>query len=260
MKYHMPDAVIISHEQTGESIFLLSIEAPNIAKEASPGQFVHVRTSKGYDPLLRRPLSVCQVDRRRGLILLWYMAVGKGTRLLSGLKTGDNLDVLGPLGKGFDTDLAGKRVFLVGGGMGLAPLLFLAAEMMANNEVIAFFGAKSKGYFPPQKLMPSLHCEFSTEDGSKGYCGLVTDLLKRRLEQEKPDRVYACGPSGLLREVVLVTKRYNLPLQVSLEALMSCGVGACLGCACESSQDGNAGWLKVCRDGPVFWAQEVGNL
>lgn len=257
MKYHLPKAPVLANEQTGEDIFLLTISSPEIAGEAQPGQFVHVRTSGGYEPLLRRPLSICQADRGRGIIRLWYQAVGRGTSCLSRLGSGDSIDVIGPLGKGFDIDINGKKNGLVGGGMGIAPLLFLAGRLLENNSVTAFFGAKSAGQLPPDTLLPAVEYHPATEDGSHGYRGMITALLPEWIEREKPDRLYACGPKGLLREVVRIGDRYRLPLQVSLETVMACGVGACLGCACAKSAAGEEVWLKACQDGPVFWSQEV---
>ena len=207
---------------------------------------------------MRRPLSICRADRELGMVQFWYQAVGKGTRLLSGLRSGDTLDVIGPLGKGFDAGISGKKAALVGGGMGIAPLLFLSVELATtSNNITAFFGGKHAGQLPPPFLLPAIECRLATEDGSLGRRGLVTELLPEWIEREKPDLLYSCGPKGMLLEVVKIARRYGLPLQVSLEAMMACGVGACLGCACEKSASREEGWLKACQEGPVFWAGEV---
>lgn len=257
MKYHLPKTPVLANEQTGEDIFLLSLRAAEIAGEAQPGQFVHLKASEGIEPLLRRPLSICRVDRGRGVIQLWYQAVGRGTSYLSQLASGDSLDLIGPLGRGFDVEITGKKTALVGGGMGIAPLIFLAGVLREHNDVTAFFGGKKAAQMPPDILLPAVLYHSATEDGSHGYRGLVTALLPEWIEHEKPDRIYACGPKGMLREMVAIAGAYRLPLQVSLETVMACGVGACLGCACAKSATGEDDWLKACQDGPVFWSQEV---
>lgn len=257
MKYHVTHAQVTAQSKTAEKIYLLSFEAPAIAREAQPGQFVHIKTADAYDPLLRRPISICDVDREKGAVTIWYQVVGKGTELLSRVKAGESIDVIGPLGRGFDTKIAQESIFLIGGGMGIAPLVFLAGQLKKNNNVTGFFGGRNKEMFGPLSKLTSVPYEAATEDGSYGQKGFVTELLQRRLESENPARLYACGPHGMLEQAARLAKKYNLPLQVSLETVMACGVGACLGCTCEKGQSGEQGWLKVCKDGPVFWEQEV---
>ena len=257
MKYHLPEARICGHKQTGADLYLLDFHAPEIAAVAQPGQFVHIRVSGQLDPLLRRPFSICGVDRDAGLVRFWYQVIGKGTKLMSGLAIGEALDVIGPLGKGFKTDLIGKKAALIGGGMGIAPLLFLGGELAKNNSVTAFFGGRNKELLPKQSLLPVLSCRFATDDGSAGYKGLVTELLAEWLKKETPDILYACGPRAMLSEVARLARQEGIPLQVSLEATMACGVGACLGCTCGKSRTDKGIWLKACQDGPVFWEQEV---
>lgn len=260
MKYHIPSAIITGQERTGPGIYLLTVLTPEISQEAQPGQFVHVRVTESLDPLLRRPISICQVDRDKGLVMLWYQVVGKGTRILSHLKTNDRLDIIGPLGNGFATAFTGKSFLLVGGGMGIAPLINLAEKLSKENKVKACWGVKNKHQLPPQKLLPRIEYEVATDDGSHGYQGFVTDLIEPRLKQHNYDGVYACGPRVMLQKTADLTRKFKLPLQVSLESFMACGLGACLGCTCEASQGPGQGWLKVCQDGPVFWDWEVKNL
>lgn len=257
MKYHISKAQVTRQDKTAEKIYLLSFEAPEIAHEAKPGQFVHIKVTDGYDPLLRRPISICSIDLKQGLVTIWYQVVGKGTELLSHVKKGDTIDVMGPLGRCFDTELSGEKTFLIGGGMGIAPLLFLAAQLEKENKVTAFFGGRNRDMLEPVLELTAVEYEAATEDGSVGYKGFVTELLQKRLETEKPARIYACGPHGMLEQVARLAKQYSLPLQVSLETVMACGVGACLGCTCEKGHSNKPGWAKVCKDGPVFWEQEV---
>lgn len=255
MKYQEM-AKVESQVNTGENVYLLTIKSPQIAGAAEPGQFVHLRTITGMDPLLRRPISICQADKSKGLIYLWYQVVGKGTALLSQLRAGDTVDVIGPLGRGF-TIGKGQKVALIGGGMGIAPLIFLGHRLAEDNEVTAFFGGRSDQYLPPTELRPSFNTILATEDGSVGQQGFVTEALGAWLEKEKPDIIYACGPQGMLDQVYILAKGHNICLQVSLETTMACGVGACLGCTCEKVQTDDGSLLKVCQDGPVFWSEEV---
>ena len=284
MKYHVPQARVVSQQKSGSNVFVLTIESAEIAREASPGQFAHLRCHNSFDPLLRRPLSIYQVERVAGLVSFCYQVVGKGTKLLSELKAGAVLDVLGPLGNGFATDIKDKKVGLVGGGMGVAPLILLGQQLALQNQVQAFWGARNRELLPPLAQYADQFPFFlATEDGSGGRRGLVTSLLEEWLAKELPARLYACGPRPMLAAVARLARERRIPLQVSLEAVMACGVGACLGCTCEKAKTKNqaveythdtqhthaetaaeAGSaemaekrLKVCQDGPVFWAEEV---
>jgi len=257
MKYHLPEARIIGQQKTGPGLYLLDIAAPEIAAAAEPGQFVHIRVTGQLDPLLRRPLSICGADRSSGVIRLWYQVVGRGTQLLCERGAGEALDVIGPLGRGFAVGQQNKNACLIGGGMGIAPLLFLGGELTRHNKVTAFFGGRNGEFLPRQDFLPEIDCRMATEDGTSGEKGLVTELLTQWLAGETPDIIYACGPNGMLKEVARLASQHNIALQVSLEATMACGVGACLGCICGKSKEAPEAWLKACQDGPVFWAEEV---
>lgn len=256
MIFRERSGLVISNEPTGGANYLLIIKSPDIALHSKPGQFVHLRCGEGLDPLLRRPLSICLADAEKGLLYLWYQVKGKGTELLRKLRQGDGADLIGPLGRGFEIP-EGKRTVLAGGGMGIAPLIFLGYALAESNKVTAFFGSKSEEQLPPRQLFPPAEGYLATEDGSVGYQGFVTEILEDCLEGEKPDLLYACGPPGMLRQVADLAERRDIPLQVSLETVMACGVGACLGCTCENAKDEGGSWFKVCQDGPVFWAREV---
>jgi len=257
VKYHVPNAPVVSQDQTGESIYTLTIVSKEIAREAQPGQFAHLRCGKSADPLLRRPLSINDVERDKGTVTFSYQVVGKGTQLLSELKAGETLDVIGPLGQGFKTDLRGKKVGIIGGGMGIAPLIFLGRELSRENQVQAFWGGRSEGLLPPFVTAVEFPYAIATDDGSSGRKGLVTELVAESLSQEKFDLLYACGPRLMLAAVARLAREYNIPLQVSLESVMACGVGACLGCTIKGRKQGKETQFKVCQDGPVFWAEEV---
>lgn len=248
----------------------MGLDAPAIAGDAEPGQFIHIRVNDGTEPLLRRPFGVHKVNSKSFEIL--YEVVGKGTGILSKKRAGEYLDVIGPLGNGFNYR-TGRPAILVAGGMGTAPLVFLA-EKLKGIESLVLIGAKTKEYITCEKEFCKLGCDVktATDDGSKGFRGKVTDLLrdvlrKSAITQELNNSItlYACGPHAMLKEVAQIAHKNKIPCQVSLEELFACGVGACLGCAVKVRQRTNGltnqridGTYKlVCKDGPVFDACEI---
>lgn len=244
-------------------VFRLSFLSKEIAREARPGQFVMIHPKKYSEPLLPRPFSIHRLQGNR--IDLLIREAGQGTRQLGGLSPGEVLEIKGPLGRGFQLDPK-KDPILVAGGIGVAPLLYLAERLakMKRSQTVApprlLIGAGTKkellGLGEFKKA--GLRVQAVTEDGSFGRKGLVTDLLEgmsaKGLERAM---IYACGPQGMLRAVASWAVGRNIPCQVSLEARMACGMGACLGCSVARSNDGGRGYAKVCQDGPVFEAQEV---
>jgi dihydroorotate dehydrogenase electron transfer subunit len=245
------------------NVFRLSFLSKDMAREAQPGQFVMIHAKKYSEPLLPRPFSIHRVRGNR-VDLLIRMA-GQGTRQLCGLSPGEVLEVKGPLGRGFILD-SERDPILVAGGIGAAPLLYLAdrlIKMKRNRTAVPprlLIGAGSKKELLGLREFKEmgLRVQVVTEDGSLGQKGLVTDLLKGK-SAKRLDRplIYTCGPPGMLRAVASWAVRENIPCQVSLEALMACGIGACLGCSVARSADGGLGYAKVCQDGPVFEAREV---
>ncbi|MGI6036006.1 MAG: dihydroorotate dehydrogenase electron transfer subunit [Limnochordia bacterium] len=240
-----------------DGIYRLTLFAPQAAADAEPGQFVHVQAASpprmSWDPFLRRPLSIHECSLQEGTITLLYEVVGRGTDLLSRLQPGDKVDLLGPLGRGF-TLVPQRRPVLVGGGMGLAPLLFLARRLREYGQrPLVLIGFRRGSDVVAIKDFADLDCkvELATEDGSVGAKGLVTSLVEKHLGKE--DAVYACGPRPMLSAVADLCQRAGAPLQVSLEEKMGCGIGACLACACPTPD----GYVRVCTEGPVFWAEEV---
>lgn len=254
--HYQEKAKVHRHVRTGADNYLLVLESPRIAGEAWAGQFVHLRIGQGLDPLLRRPISIFLAEPVEGLVYLWYQVVGKGTGMLTALQVGDQVDIIGPLGRGFGS-ISGRKAALIGGGMGIAPLVYLGHVLAETNQIAAFFGGRSAEHLPPAELLPGIEGFLASEDGSTGYQGFVTDLFSRWLETERPDIIYACGPHGMLQQVYRIAGQASIPLQVSLETTMACGLGACLGCTCEKAVAEDGTWFKVCQDGPVFWAQEV---
>jgi dihydroorotate dehydrogenase electron transfer subunit len=249
-------ARVVQREALGGEYFRLRLR-PSRPFEAQPGQFAMIKVTDGIDPLLRRPFSIHRtMGKESGEFEILFKVVGSGTRILSQAHVGDRLDVLAPLGRGFR--LRGTRPLIVGGGIGVAPLLFLAEEFLGQ-------GARPKLLLGGRKDRDILcHNDFqclavpfavATEDGSLGEPGLVTRLLERELEGGTPGAtVYACGPPPMLAAVSHLCRQRQVPCQVSLEAHMACGVGACLGCVAPGVR---APYLRVCKEGPVFDAEEI---
>jgi len=258
MQFYKELAEIISREQVAEDTFRFTVKAPGIASTSRPGQFVMVRTGEGLDPLLRRPFSIHQVADG-GLVQILFKVIGKGTQALADMESGRNMDILGPIGHGF-TLANDSQHFLVGGGIGIAPLLFLARRILKKSEpfsVRVFLGARTKEeivFLAEEFESMGLSVETTTEDGSFGKQGLVTELM-RDLQQEKPVMIYGCGPYPMLRAVANICRKNSWGCQVSLETMMACGLAACLGCAVQRAD--MKGYVHVCKDGPVFDMDDV---
>jgi len=248
----------------GQDYFNLSLYCPTISRKAKPGQFVEVKVSSADDPLLRRPLGIHSVKGNSFHILCEI--VGRGTELLSGKQPGGYLDIIGPLGNGFNFRHPASGIrhpVIVAGGMGVAPLVFLAEKLKETKNskskmpISVLIGARTKKQVLCEKEFKALGCDvkIATDDGSAGFKGRVTDLLKYLLRAAilKPQAIYGCGPKPMLKELAVICKKYRVPAQVSLEAHMSCGFGACLGCAVKTI----SGFQRVCKEGPVFNAQDI---
>ncbi len=246
--------------QSWGDYFRFSIDAPALGTGARPGQFVMVKVSEGTFPLLRRPLGIH--DAGPGGIELFFAVAGQGTEILSQKKPGDRLDVIGPLGQGFTVDAAmrGKRVFLVGGGRGIAPLFFLARELAsAGAHPVVFYGGRTAADIPLCDKFASAGFELlaSTDDGSFGFAGFVTELAGREIAREKPAFVYACGPDLMMKALAAIVAKHGVPAEFSLEAIMGCGVGACRGCVHRIRGESGDGWVKICEEGPVFPGERI---
>jgi len=254
-----PEARII-HKQTWENYYLLSLESPKIAAPAQPGQFIMVRIESSPYPLLRRPFSIH--SRSESSLEIFFKVEGVGTRLLSQKEINDSLDILGPLGKGYrlDENFKEKSVAILGGGRGIAPLYFLAEELRSLGAVPKiFYGGKSEAELPLREKFEKngfdLFC--STDDGSFGFKGLVTDLLQAELGRFEPVLIFACGPEGMMKKISELATGKKIPSQYSLESLMGCGFGACWGCVRRIKRGKREEWLKICQEGPVFSSREI---
>ena len=294
--FHLENAQVIRNDCVGDGLYELECLAPQVAGNGKPGQFVHMEVkpcpSTSVSPLLRRPFSLYGVDGESGIISVLYRIRGSGTAILAQVRRGEHLSVLGPLGKGFSLPAKGSVALLVGGGMGIAPLVYLADRLVSSGcEVNVLYGAETASELVAQErlLQIGANCRVATMDGSRGHKGLVTDLLtsigefsrklSSRFDQTSsseclqispdelnttaigrdrlPDMVYSCGPQEMMAVVVRFAKEHGIPGEVSMEAYMACGVGVCLGCACKLKSDATS-YAKVCSDGPVFPLEQVG--
>lgn len=261
MPQYQEKTIVTRVEQLSGENVRLTLKAPDIAGCCRPGQFVMIRTSEGKDPLLRRPFSIHQADSA-GHIQIYFKVVGRGTELLARVRVGEELSVFGPLGRGFGIgDTA--PVCIIGGGLGIAPLLFLAKEVSRRRQAagacatdLIILGGRSQSEVQPlmadfQEL--GIRTVAATDDGSYGHRGFVTDVLKT-VELEQGTQVYACGPEPMMAAIAAYCQQHQLDCQVSVETAMACGMGACLGC---NRPVGDGKYVHVCIDGPVFAAEEL---
>jgi len=238
---------------------LLTFRAPTIAAHARPGQFVHVRvTPHGSSPLLRRPFSIAGTNLADGTVRLLVRTVGRGTAMLGELLLGAELPILGPLGRPFPDLAPGREVVLVAGGVGVAPLLFRAAAR-EHAGTVALYGAEtSLALVLAEELTEACdHVLLATDDGTTGHQGFVTDLLPMVLDDLGDPVVLACGPRAMMAKTAEECRGRGVECHVSFEAWLGCGVGACLGCVLPAAGEPRR-YVRVCRDGPVFDAEEIG--
>jgi len=245
-------------EQLAKSIFRMTIKSEYVANNAKPGQFVNVKCSEGINALLRRPISICKVDREKATFDIVFQIKGIGTEYLSQKRAGSIIDVIAPLGTAFDVNPKYKKIAVVGGGIGIFPLLYVLRELK-DVEKRAYIGFRNKDFAVLVDEFEA-NCNvlnISTDDGSMGYKGLVTDILEDDLKSCNFDIIYTCGPTPMLKKVVDIARKNNIKCQVSMEQRMGCGIGACLVCACKTKKEDGWEYSHVCKDGPVFWSDEV---
>ena len=255
MSYTQGVFPIIEKRALAEDTFSMMLHCPAMAAAAQPGQFLHILPA-GYG--LRRPISIAGIDPDKGTLRIVFAVRGKGTDALAGMNVGDFMDVLGPVGHGFTLLPEAQHVVLVGGGIGVPPMLPLAAYYGARASAVSGFRSFRQVILQDDLAASGAQTIVCTEDGSAGDSkGFVTGPLEAMLS-EGVDAVYACGPGPMLRAVADLCIRTGTYCEVSLEERMACGVGACLGCACRTKdENGNEQYLHVCKNGPVFKAEEV---
>lgn len=252
---------IVFNKEIARNTFLMGLRSPEMCAVAEPGQFVMIRVQTGIDPLLRRPFSVCGIQDDE-LLLILYRVVGKGTAIMAERPEGEGLSVLGPLGKGFELSNTLQLSLLVSGGIGIAPLLFLAQLMKPRPiQLMMGFGSASEIVATEQILDYTIDSIIATDDGSAGHAGPVTDLMHAYFGQTGLEResvsVFACGPGPMLKKVAAMAFNRNNTCQASLEAVMACGLGACQGCVVKAASNEKRAYYHVCTDGPVFPAGSI---
>jgi len=216
-------------------------------EELKPGQFFMISEINPGETLLKRPISIHGYEN--GFVKLLYRVAGKGTKKISNLKRNDDINVLGALGNGFNTQYKGKNIAIVCGGIGMAPMAFLSQKLYLDNNVDIYLGFKDEVFIPDVFNSFSKDIFISTETGSIGTKGFVTDIL----DVKKYDIIYTCGPEIMMKKVAIMCRKDYVKCFVSLESYMACGVGACLACVCDTKY----GKKKVCSDGPVFDGDEI---
>jgi dihydroorotate dehydrogenase electron transfer subunit len=252
---------VISNELVAENHYLLRCSCPEIAARALPGQFIHVLIPQGSGLLLRRPFTIYTVEDDQ--ITMLYQLIGEGTNVLSRLKWGDSIRVLGPLGNTFEISPVPHPAIIAGGGAGIASLMLLAAALRDGDvHTLGLVGSMNRARLLSVEDLKAIGVEthIATDDGSVGHHGFVTELLTHILEtHELPNPIiYACGPDGMLRAVTKVGLDYHIPTQLAMENRMGCALGVCLGCVCKVQMpDGGFEYQRVCTEGPVFNAEDI---
>lgn len=250
-------AVVVSQEQLADGIFSMWLRT-EAAADAVPGQFISMYTNDG-SKLLPRPISICEIDKENGTLRVVYRVTGEntGTEQFSKMQAGDTLPIIGPLGNGFPLEKAeGKTAFLMGGGIGVPPILELAKQLNCEKQIVV--GYRDAQTFLKEEFEQNGTVYISTEDGSVGTRGNVMDAIRENgLHAEI---IYACGPTPMLRAIKQYSEENNIVCYVSMEERMACGIGACLACVCQSKEidsHSNVHNKRICKDGPVFLSTEV---
>lgn len=246
-------AGVVRQEQIAADIYSLWLDVNQIAAHAKPGQFLSVYCNEG-SRLLPRPISICEIDKKEGRIRLVYRVAGKGTEEFSKMNAGTQVKVVGPLGNGFT--LKDKKAFLIGGGIGIPPMLELAKNLDCEKQMI--LGYRNDELFLADEFKKYGKVYVATEDGSVGTKGNVLDAIREN--GLNADIIYACGPTPMLRALKAYAAENNIECWISMEERMACGIGACLACVCKSKDKdahSNVKNKRVCKEGPVFLAEEV---
>lgn len=251
-------ASILSNEKIADGIYRMTLHCPGAdLAHFIPGQFAHISIPGHAELLTKRPISINDYDEKTETVTLIYQMKGKGTQALVKTPVDTELDTIVPVGRGFHLAAADKKVFLVGGGVGIAPLPTVI-KRWPDRQYEVFLGYRSLPFAYCQNDFPTCDAVFvASDDGSIGEAGVVTTLLEKRLQEDKPDIVLACGPTPMLRALKNVLDKYNVRCQVSMEQRMCCGFGACATCVCGIHTPNGLDYRKVCVEGPVFDMQEV---
>ena len=265
------EARIINQQRISGQIFRLRLHSPGIAGAARCGQFVMIRVREGTDPLLRRPFSFSRIYPEDGDFEILYRVIGRGTWLMSQLEPGSTSSLIGPLGNGFELPIDRTvPLAFIAGGMGIAPLLELIAEVISDRgakgaeKLRLFYGARTASELLPEEFIreTSVPVHFATDDGSSGFNGRVTQMFEKSMAESgfRPAEIYSCGPLAMQANVARWAISNDILAQLSMESLMACGIGACLGCALPAATPGDPEserYVHVCEDGPIFSAGSI---
>ncbi len=262
MKYNIK-AKIIKKEQLKDDIYKFSVQANKIVENAKPGHFIEIRVVDNVEPLLRRPISIYNMEKETGILEFIFQVKGKGTTLLAKREEKDELDIIGPLGYGTFKVKEYNNVAIIGGGIGIFPLYELSKQLkqQTNTQIHTYLGFRNKEYVVLEKEFEQVshNLTITTDDGSYKQKGFAIDILKQDIQKQKPDAIFACGPLPMLKAVQTLAQEQNIPCQISLEEKMACGLGACLGCAVKQAKSPKEApqYWHVCKAGPVFNATDV---
>ena len=247
---------VSEQKMISDGICSMWLDAKEVAVQAKPGQFISVY-SNDKSRVLPRPISICEIDREKGTLRIVYRVVGKGTEEFSKAEAGDSFEIFGPLGDGFPIEEAkGKKVLMIGGGIGVPPMLQTAKEI--EGEAIIVSGYRNQDLFLKEELESAGTLFIATEDGSVGTKGNVVDAIREN--QIEADMMFACGPKPMLRALKNYALEKGIPCWISMEEKMACGVGDCLACVCQSKDVDSHSHVhnkRICKDGPVFLSTEV---
>lgn len=244
---------LIKKEELKPDILKFTCESKEISNHAKPGQFVEIKVSESYEPFLRRPISIYNVDKDNNLFEFIFQVKGRGTNFLSNIKEGEFIDIIGPLGRGTFEIKDYKNVAIIGGGIGIFPLYELTKEvkLFANTNVYLGFRNKDFVVLEDEFRKVSTNLTITTDDGSYSKSGFAIDYLKKDIEEKNIDAIYACGPLPMLKAVKKLAEDKNIFCQISLEQRMACAIGACMGCSVKLATK-EVHYARVCKDGPVF--------
>ncbi|MFT9055392.1 MAG: dihydroorotate dehydrogenase electron transfer subunit [Ethanoligenens sp.] len=244
---------VLSKENSAAGVYDVWVSAPQ-AETAKAGQFVGIRCG-GFT--LRRPISICEIDRERGRLRLVFEERGEGTHWLAGVRVGESMDILAPLGNGFNLGSTDRSAVFVGGGIGVPPLLEAAKPFAGHADAILGFRSKTNVILQADFERQGVGVTVVTQDGTEGETGVVTPFLEKRLDTAPCEVIFACGPRPMLAAVAKVAEERKIPCFVSMEARMACGVGACLSCAIPVRVGSDIENWHVCKNGPVFDASKI---
>lgn len=256
-KIHGVESKVECFDWYTDKIFSLKMFSPDICQNSKPGQFLMIRDKNwNLNPFLNRPMSIANVDKESNVFELQILVAGKGTHHLSKLTKNSILQVIGPLGNSFSYPESNEKIALVAGGIGIAPLIFFESELKNSKSKIEFFyGAANQSELIPVKYLRN-NIRYSTDDGSKGINGFVTEDLKNFIKTNDIHKIYACGPNPMLKEVQKIAIKNQIYCELSIETIMACGYGICQGCIVRKKENENE-YLLTCVDGPVFNSKSI---